>query len=49
MVDTVLSLKKKYRIAVAWAQDPNTISALARAVKDGFAEAVMIGRTRGNY
>ncbi|MGD0582216.1 MAG: phosphate acyltransferase [Bacteroidales bacterium] len=46
MVDTVLSLKKKHRIAVAWAQDPNTISALARAVKDGFAEAVMIGRTK---
>lgn len=44
MVDKVLSLKKKHRIAVAWAQDANTIEAINRAVKDGFAEAIMIGK-----
>ncbi len=44
MVEKVLSLKRKYRIAVAWAQDTNTIGAVHRAVKDGFAEAIMIGR-----
>jgi phosphate butyryltransferase len=45
MVEKVLSLKKKHRIAVAWAQDPNTIAAVGRAVTDGFADAIMIGRT----
>jgi phosphate butyryltransferase len=44
MVEKVLSLKKKHRIAVAWAQDSNTISAIGKAVRDGFAEAIMIGR-----
>jgi len=34
-------LKKK--IAVAFAQDPNTIGAIAEAVKDGFVEAFMVG------
>jgi phosphate butyryltransferase len=43
MVQKVLSTKEKYRIAVAWPQDVNTISALKRAVNDGFAEAVLIG------
>jgi phosphate butyryltransferase len=43
MVDKVLSLKRKYRIAVAWGQDPNTIDAIHRAVIDGYAEAVMFG------
>jgi phosphate butyryltransferase len=46
MVEKVLSLKRKFRIAVAWAQDPNTISAIRKAVNDGFAEAVMIGKTK---
>jgi phosphate butyryltransferase len=45
MVDMVLSQKKKYRIAVAWAQDTGTISAINRTVKDGFVEAIMIGQT----
>ncbi len=44
MVDKVISLKKRHRIAVAWAQDQNTISALANASYDGFAEAIMIGK-----
>jgi len=43
MVEKVHSMKKRHRIAVAWAQDQNTVSALARAVNDGFAEALMIG------
>ena len=45
MVDLVLEKGRKYRIAVAWAQDPHTVGALYRAVTDGFAEAVMIGNT----
>jgi len=43
MVSKVTGLKKKHRIAVAWAQDPNTVGAVHRAVEDGFAEAIMIG------
>jgi phosphate butyryltransferase len=46
MVEKVLSLKKKRRIAVAWAQDANTTEAINRAVKDGFAEAIMIGKSK---
>jgi len=41
----VLALKKKRRIAVAWAQDPNTIGAIHKAIKNGFIEAIMIGRS----
>lgn len=43
MVDKVLSLNRKFRIAVAWAQDPNTIGAIQKAADNGFAEAFMIG------
>ena len=43
MVDKVLSLKRKFRIAVAWAQDSNTVGAILKAVDNGFAEAIMIG------
>jgi len=43
MADTVRSAGKKQRIAVAWAQDPNTVWSLFRAVSEGFAEALMIG------
>jgi phosphate butyryltransferase len=46
MVSRVLSLGKKYRIAVAWAQDTNTIGAVSKAVSDGMAEAVLIGRKK---
>jgi phosphate butyryltransferase len=45
MVDKVLSMKKKHRIAVAWAQDQNTVGAISRAVDAGFAEALMIGNS----
>ena len=38
-----LARGKKFRIAVAWAQDPNTVGAVGKAVEDGFAEALMIG------
>ena len=43
MVEKVLSHGRKYRIAVAWAQDINTISALSRATDSGFAEPLLIG------
>ncbi len=43
MVEKVLSTRRKHRLAVAWAQDPNTIGAISLAVRNGFAEAIMIG------
>jgi phosphate butyryltransferase len=43
MVNEVLALKKKHIIAVAWAQDPNTIGAVNKSLSSGLAEAVMIG------
>jgi phosphate butyryltransferase len=43
MEDKVLELGKKHRVAVAWAQDTNTINALNRAVKKGLIEAILIG------
>ena len=46
MVDRVISSGRKHRLAVAWAQDANTIGALGEAVKKGFAEAIMIGRQK---
>jgi phosphate butyryltransferase len=42
--EKVLSLKKKHRIAVAWAQDSNTIGAIDKAVQKGFVEAILIGK-----
>lgn len=44
MAKTVRSSGKKFKIAVAWAQDSNTIGSLYRAVNEGFVEAFMIGR-----
>lgn len=43
MVAKVISLKRKHRIAVAWAHDTNTIGAIRKTVLDGFTEALMIG------
>jgi phosphate butyryltransferase len=43
--EKVLALKKKHRLAVAWAQDINTIESVHKAVKKGIIEAVMIGRS----
>jgi phosphate butyryltransferase len=45
MADQVLKLKKKHRIAVAWAQESNTLKALNQAVDSGLAEAILIGKT----
>ena len=41
----MLQLKKKYHIAVAWAQDTNTIGAIYRAVNKELINAIMIGRS----
>ncbi len=46
MVEKVLSLKRKFRIAVAWAHDSNTFRAIQIAVANGIVEAIMIGNTR---
>jgi phosphate butyryltransferase len=43
--EKVLNLDRKHRIAVAWAQDRNTIGAVCKAVKKGFIEAVLIGKS----
>lgn len=45
MVGKVLNLDKMHTIAVAWAQDINTVGALSRAVDDGFVHAIMTGRS----
>lgn len=42
--EKVLKLKKKHRIAVAWAQDNNTIGAIDKAVQKGFVEAILLGK-----
>ena len=44
MAEKVKALGKKRRIAIAWAQDSNTIGAVHKAVENGFAEALMIGK-----
>ncbi len=38
-----MPIKREHRIAVAWAQDANTIGAIHKAVVNGFANAIMIG------
>lgn len=45
MVNEVLKLKKKHRIAVAWAQESNTLKALNQAVECGLSEAILIGKS----
>jgi phosphate butyryltransferase len=44
MVNKVLALNKKHSVAVAWAQDTNTIGALNKAVTMGFINAILIGK-----
>jgi phosphate butyryltransferase len=44
MAETVRTARQKHRIAVAWAQDENTIGSVGKAVIDGFVDALMIGR-----
>ena len=46
MIERVLALERKHRIAVAWAQDKNTINAINKAVAAGFAEAILIGNPK---
>jgi phosphate butyryltransferase len=43
--EKVLAIGKKYCIAVAWAQDINTIGAIYKAVLKGFVEAILIGKS----
>jgi phosphate butyryltransferase len=45
LVDKVLSIKKKHRIAVAWAQDINTLGAVNQAVSAGFIDALLVGNS----
>ena len=44
MVQQVLSLKRKQRIAVAWAHDKNSAAAVTKAALSGLAEPVLIGK-----
>ena len=44
MVEKVLAPGRRHRIAVAWAQDLNTIGAVFKAFNDGFAEAILVGK-----
>lgn len=43
LAEHVRALGTKTRIAVAAAEDPNTITSIARAVSEGFAEAILLG------
>lgn len=45
MEEMVLGLGRKHRIAIAWASDTNTLSAVSNAVKKGIAEAFLIGKS----
>jgi phosphate butyryltransferase len=45
LVEKVVSLNRKHRIAVAWAQDSNTLGAIDKAVNRGFIHAILIGRS----
>jgi phosphate butyryltransferase len=46
MVQKVLTLKMRHRIAVAWAHDPCTIGAIKKSVLDGFVEPFLIGKKK---
>ncbi len=43
MVENLKQNNRKKKIAVAYAQDPNTIGAIASAIKEGFVQAFMVG------
>lgn len=45
MVEKVHALGKKHRIAIAWAQEANTITAMHKAVSYGIAEGILLGNT----
>ena len=38
MVEQVKGLNKKFKVAVAYAQDANTIEAIAQAINEGFID-----------
>lgn len=44
MEKIVLGAGTKRRVAVSWAHDDNTISAVGKAVKNGIIEAILIGK-----
>ncbi len=44
IAEHLLNRKIRRRIAVARAEDPNTMGAMARAVEKGFAEAIFLGK-----
>jgi phosphate butyryltransferase len=46
MAEIVRASGRKYRIAVAWAEDSNTIGSISRAVEEGFVEAILIGNRK---
>ena len=43
LVDFVKTTNRRRKLAVAVAEDPNTITAIAQAIAAGFTEAVMVG------
>ncbi|MCB5245752.1 MAG: phosphate acyltransferase [Candidatus Cloacimonadaceae bacterium] len=43
LADYVRSSRRRTRIAVACAEDPNTIASIGKAVNDGFVEGILIG------
>jgi phosphate butyryltransferase len=47
MEELVRSSQRKKRLAVAWALDTNTLSAVSKAVENGIAAAVLIGDSTG--
>ena len=44
MVSRVAETGKRFRVAVAWAQDPNTLGALNRAARAGFVNGILLGK-----
>lgn len=46
LAENVRTSGRKFRIAVAWAQDENTIRSIYRAAEEGFVEPVLIGNRK---
>ena len=46
LVEQVRSLNKKYRLVIAWSHDNSSINAINEAVKNGFIEAVLLGKRK---
>ena len=46
LAENVSTSGRKYRIAVAWAQDENTIGSIYRAAEEGFVDPVLIGNRK---